>query len=238
MAVCGAAKLDTGYLPPISARTAGGSLGDLLAPLDGSSQGPTGSYTNEVEGVVVDAANPGTRTSGLEPTGLGGPRTSYGSINSKVGDDAFRGPVAGLENPGPLTRIAPGFGSFVKSDDAQADKTNGNKLKFTSDVGLENYSYGFETDNGISVGENGEAADGVKAQGGYSYKGDDGKTYSVSYTADEGGYKPQGQHLPTAPPIPNEILISLEKNAKEEAAGHVDDGECSFTYYWYTLSIA
>ncbi|XP_047031161.1 pneumococcal serine-rich repeat protein-like [Helicoverpa zea] len=227
-AVCGAAKLDTGYLPPISARTAGGSLGDLLAPLEGANQVadglPTGSYTNDVQGVIVDAANPGSRTSGPEPTGLGGPRASYGSTDSKVGDAAFTGSVTGSGSFGANTRIAPGFGSFVDTAGSEADKKSGSNLKFTSDVGLENYSYGYETDNGISVGENGVASGGVQAQGGYSYKGDDGKTYSVTYTADKDGYKPQGQHLPTPHPIPEEILKSLEKNAKEEAAGHVDDG--------------
>ncbi|PZC78054.1 hypothetical protein B5X24_HaOG202657 [Helicoverpa armigera] len=227
-AVCGAAKLDTGYLPPISARTAGGSLGDLLAPLEGTNQVagglPTGSYTNDVQGVIVDAANPGSRTSGPEPTGLGGPRASYGSTDSKVGDAAFTGSVTGSGSFGANTRIAPGFGSFVDTAGSEADKKSGSNLKFTSDVGLENYSYGYETDNGISVGENGVASGGVQAQGGYSYKGDDGKTYSVTYTADKDGYKPQGQHLPTPHPIPEEILKSLEKNAKEEAAGHVDDG--------------
>lgn len=66
----------------------------------------------------------------------------------------------------------------------------------------------------------------MQAQGGFSYTGDDGQVYSVSYTADEGGYQPKGDHLPTPPPIPEEILKSLEKNARDEAAGLIDDGKC------------
>ena len=40
------------------------------------------------------------------------------------------------------------------------------------------------------------------AQGQYSYLGNDGNTYTVTYTADANGYQPQGAHLPT--PVPTE----------------------------------
>lgn len=223
----GADKLGKSFVLPATAKSAGGSPGDLLAPFEGSDRGlPTGSYTNDAQGVVVDAVNPGVRASGIEPTGLGGPRTAYGSTNSKVGDAAFRTTQSGFGVAGGAnTRIAPGFNSFTGSEESEAEKNNGNSLKFLNNVGSENYSYNYKTENGITVGENGAATGGVQAQGGYSYKGDDGQTYSVTYTADKGGYKPQGQHLPTPPPIPDEILISLEKNAKDEAAGVVDDGK-------------
>uniref|UniRef100_T1HD67 Uncharacterized protein n=1 Tax=Rhodnius prolixus TaxID=13249 RepID=T1HD67_RHOPR len=51
---------------------------------------------------------------------------------------------------------------------------------------------------------------GEVSQGSYSYVGDDGKTYSISYIADETGYHPVGEHLPQAPPTPEAILRSLE----------------------------
>ncbi|CAH1640091.1 unnamed protein product [Spodoptera littoralis] len=95
----------------------------------------------------------------------------------------------------------------------------------------ETYAYAYETENGISGEENGVATNGVQAQGSYSYTGDDGKVYSVRYTADENGFQPQGDHLPTPPPIPAEILKALEQNARDEAAGIYDDGtyrEASF----------
>ncbi|KAJ8717020.1 hypothetical protein PYW08_005419 [Mythimna loreyi] len=88
----------------------------------------------------------------------------------------------------------------------------------------ETYAYAYETENGIYGEESGVATNGVQAQGGYSYTGDDGKVYSVRYTADENGFQPQGDHLPTAPPVPEEILKSLEQNARDEAAGIYDDG--------------
>lgn len=303
IAVCGAAKLDRTYLPPSSAANAGGSPGSLQAPLTRSSeQGlntpslPTGSYTNNFGGVVVDAASPGTRASAdSDISGLGEPRPSYGSSNSKVGDAAFRGSLAGFRNTpsfgaasgqtgthgqgnsasngrfenhagqsflsngqidthagqfttngqvnhGLIGQAEQGFSSneqagiktgqsFLgfdenKSERPQAAKDrNSNILALSNDVNSDSYSYGFETDNGIAVGENGVAVNGVQAEGGYSYQGDDGQVYKVTYTADEGGYRPQGDHLPTPPPIPEEILKSLEQNAKEEAAGLVDDGK-------------
>ncbi|XP_075981258.1 uncharacterized protein LOC142979914 [Anticarsia gemmatalis] len=95
----------------------------------------------------------------------------------------------------------------------------------------ETYSYAYETENGIYAEESGVATNGVQAQGGYSYTGDDGQVYSVKYTADENGFVPQGDHLPTSPPIPEEILKALEQNARDEAAGIFDDGTYSEAKY-------
>lgn len=55
--------------------------------------------------------------------------------------------------------------------------------------------------------------------GSYSYTAPDGQKITVTYTADENGFVPQGDHLPTPPPIPDAILKSIEQNAAEEAAG-------------------
>lgn len=41
---------------------------------------------------------------------------------------------------------------------------------------------------------------GESVKGGFSYKDDEGNTYSVQYTADENGYRPVGAHIPTIPP--------------------------------------
>ncbi|GBP51156.1 Cuticle protein 3 [Eumeta japonica] len=261
IAACGAAKLDRTYLPPVSAATAGGSSGDIQLPFERSGSQtsgiegiPKGGTINEFQGVVVDAAAPGTRSSDQE-TGLGGPRQSYGSQDSKVGEAAFKTSNAnaqtslnlhfnngspnsfqhsqlnGQNRPTDVqasgTQLSGQFGETVGQPferiQAARDRV-ANTVKFESEVGPESFSYSFETDNGIAAEESGVASNGVQAKGGFSYTGDDGQVYSVSYTADEGGYQPVGDHLPTPPPIPEEILKSLEQNARDEAAGLIDDG--------------
>lgn len=279
IAACQAAKLDRTYLPPPSSQFAGGHPGFLQAPFitgvnrnrpgfflnpfvrtsdNNPSQGnlPSGSYVNENEGVVVEAAAPGTRASN-QPSGLGGSRVSYGSTDSKVGDAAFRGTKnqAGPNtNGGFQTQTQFGssqpqgsFGPNNKNQDnsdlsafyqptghVNAGFRPGNQLsrdrvsniiKYHNKVGLKKFNYGFETENGIKMEQNGVSNDGIHTQGGYSYTGDDGKVYSVVYTADKDGYRPMGAHLPTSPPIPEEILKALEQNARDEANGLYDDGE-------------
>lgn len=58
------------------------------------------------------------------------------------------------------------------------------------------------------------------AVGSFSYTAPDGTEIKLEYTADENGFVPKGDHLPTPPPIPPEILKSLEENAAAEANGN------------------
>lgn len=94
-----------------------------------------------------------------------------------------------------------------------------------------NTFYSFETENRISQQESGELRnagtdnEAVAVQGSYSYAGPDGATYTVNYIADENGFRADGAHLPTAPPVPAEILKALEQNSADEAAGRYDDGQ-------------
>jgi len=51
---------------------------------------------------------------------------------------------------------------------------------------------------------------GESINGQYSFIGDDGQEYQVSYTADENGFRPVGAHLPTPPPTPESVLKALQ----------------------------
>lgn len=106
-------------------------------------------------------------------------------------------------------------------------------MRYENENDGERFSYSFETSNGISAEESGVATNGVQAQGAFAYTGDDGESYRVTYTADENGYQPQGDHLPTSPPIPDEILRSIEENARAAAAGTQEgNSEILFPSYY------
>ncbi|GLG94009.1 Cuticle protein 2 [Gryllus bimaculatus] len=83
-------------------------------------------------------------------------------------------------------------------------------VRQASDVRPDGYSYSYETGNGIQANEEGvlenagnPELEAINARGGFSYVGDDGVTYTITYVADAaGGFQPQGAHLPTPPPVP------------------------------------
>jgi len=87
------------------------------------------------------------------------------------------------------------------------------------------YSYLYETSDGTSAAQKGYLKpppqgeeDPIQvAEGYFQFYSPEGEQYKVDYLADENGFQPQGAHLPTAPPIPPEILKSLEINYKNAA---------------------
>ncbi|CAG9795957.1 unnamed protein product [Diatraea saccharalis] len=103
----------------------------------------------------------------------------------------------------------------------QESEKNAVIVKQDQDINENGFHYSYETSNGIRAEEAGNAA---QTQGGFSYKGDDGNTYTIVFTAGEGGFRPQGDHIPVPPPTPEAILQALEQNAKDEASGIFDDG--------------
>ncbi|XP_014272495.1 pupal cuticle protein 27 [Halyomorpha halys] len=95
-------------------------------------------------------------------------------------------------------------------------------------VGDGTYAYNFQGENGIQAQETGSVGGpeaGTSAQGTYSYVSPEGQTIVVSYSAGEGGFIPTGDHIPVPPPVPQQILDALAKNAADEAAGIFDDGK-------------
>ncbi|XP_045777827.1 collagen alpha-2(I) chain-like [Maniola jurtina] len=164
-----------------------------------------------------------------------GANAPFGSLQGNFGSN----PVAGAYNVGSQQAYGPqsgaplnqGFGKGTQGFNVPQDQAyrperpqaaadrNAEILKYVNENNGESYLYSYETSNGISAEESGVATNGVKAQGGFSYTGDDGQAYSLTYTADENGFQPQGEHLPTPHPIPEEILKSIEDNARAAAAG-------------------
>lgn len=225
LGVCLADRLDNKYLPPRGNAGAGGfgpGFGAAGAPGFGKAGGGFGG-AGGAGGFGAGGAG-GFGAGGRGAGGAGG----YGGAGS-----GFGGAGAGLGGAGSgfggntqysgNAYNAPAGGQYNARGGNSAD-AGAQILKLNSEVTAEGFSYDFETSNGIRADARGVATNGVQSQGSFAYKGDDGQDYSISYTADENGYQPQGAHLPTPPPIPEEILKSLEQNARDEAAGIVDDG--------------
>ena len=78
------------------------------------------------------------------------------------------------------------------------------------------YQHSFETENGISASESGQPEDdeSYSVSGQFSYVGPDGVTYTVVYTAGEGGFQPEGAHLPT--PVPTQYPTPEVTEEEEE----------------------
>ncbi|XP_055846608.1 larval cuticle protein 65Ag1-like [Episyrphus balteatus] len=78
-------------------------------------------------------------------------------------------------------------------------------LRQDSNVGAEGYQFSVETSDGKSHSEEGQLKnigtenEALSVRGSFTYLGDDGVTYSVSYVADENGFQPSAAHLPVAP---------------------------------------
>ncbi|XP_068620637.1 pupal cuticle protein 27-like [Battus philenor] len=117
-----------------------------------------------------------------------------------------------------------GYGDTGNKRPQQAAEKNAEILQQDQEIDEngKGFRYSYETSNGIRAEEAGNA---LQTNGGFSYKGDDGNVYSITFSAGEGGFRPQGAHLPVAPPTPEAILLALEQNARDEAAGIFDDGQ-------------
>lgn len=83
--------------------------------------------------------------------------------------------------------------------------------------------FSYETANGIQRQETGyirnkgdKKHEVVVQQGTFSYRDEHGHPITVNYIADERGFQPQGFHLPTPPPVPEEIQKALDDVTEEE----------------------
>ncbi|XP_072949053.1 cuticle protein CP14.6-like [Epargyreus clarus] len=88
-----------------------------------------------------------------------------------------------------------------------------------ADVFPDQYQYRYETSNGITGQERGSLKnvgtenESIVAEGFNSYISPEGVNIKTEYIADENGYQPRGDHLPTPPPaepIPEYIVRAIE----------------------------
>ncbi|CAB3221341.1 unnamed protein product [Arctia plantaginis] len=100
-----------------------------------------------------------------------------------------------------------------------SDERNAKILRYDNEIGPDgSFSYVLETDNGISAQAQGTPRDfggnppiiPVVIQGGFAWSSPDGKPVSISYEADENGYRAFGDAIPTSPPIPAYIARAVE----------------------------
>ncbi|XP_061396108.1 larval cuticle protein 4-like [Musca vetustissima] len=89
------------------------------------------------------------------------------------------------------------------SDDAHAEVT-----RYAADVNEHGFEYAFDTTNAIHATASGNA--NGEHKGDFAWISPEGEHISVQYVADENGYQPSSDLLPTPPPVPAAILKALE----------------------------
>ena len=93
------------------------------------------------------------------------------------------------------------------------------------------YKWSYETGNGITAEEEGHLKnagsenEAMEAIGMFAYTAPDGTPIRLEYIANENGFQPKGDHIPTPPPIPPEILKALEWNAAHPEEDNIDDNQ-------------
>lgn len=101
------------------------------------------------------------------------------------------------------------------------------------------YSWSYESADGTKAEEKGSLhpveqrsddkdsyPEAMTAEGAFSFFAPDGTQYSVKYIADgEGGFRPEGAHLPTPPPVPEAIVRMLKYIQEHPEENNIDAEE-------------
>jgi len=208
IAACSCARLDSNYLPPASAGGAGGGPG-LAAP--GFGRPGTNGFNGQQSGYGVGG---GSQQSGFgSGSSQGGFSGGSSSGQSSFGSGAQQGGFSSGSSQGGFSQASPQQPPIAILSYENVNNGDGS------------YRFSYETENGIKAQEQGElknkgSENAIQSvQGSYSYTAPDGQLITVTYIADENGFQPQGDHLPTPPPIPKEIAESLKVIAAAQAQG-------------------
>ncbi|KAF7414569.1 hypothetical protein HZH68_003058 [Vespula germanica] len=123
----------------------------------------------------------------------------------------------------------PNYRSNYQDDDRQNAATDGRRGTTTTPIPILHwnkqqehdgtYKTSYETGNNIiaeesgyikTVGEGAEQGEALVQQGSYSYMSPEGQLITIHYTADETGFHASGDHIPTPPPVSEEIQKGLD----------------------------
>ena len=84
---------------------------------------------------------------------------------------------------------------------------------------MDSYSGSDGTTRDESYAQKGSGYEAGNTQQGQSYYiSPEGEKIALTFVADENGYQPKGDHLPTPPPIPAEIAAAIKLLPKLEEA--------------------
>ncbi|XP_055530941.1 pupal cuticle protein 36a-like [Wyeomyia smithii] len=217
-----AARLDNLYGAPAPPGASRGGEGDgnfLNAPRQDGQFG--GAPSNQYLPPTGQASNqPGYLS--VAPLGGGQAQNQFG-YDPQSQQQPQQQPQRALYSPQPFGGFGgsqPGAGGFQGG--YQGPRTTPIPILRYENVnnGDGSYRFDYATGNGIQHQEEGynrkigpELGEQI-VTGGYSYTGPDGKLYSIQYKADAGGFQPVGDHLPTPPPLPQELQEAYNLHAK------------------------